>query len=195
MHFGSLLSDYNSKEEQGDFGEFKVKNKILRIRDKLGECYLYRDVYIESNNHVYQIDHVLICSKGIFVIETKAVSGKVIGNVSIKYWTSYVYGKKTEFFNPITQNAIHIKAMKYYFGEDFPYFSIVVFSENNKPNNLPNNVLNLKELQDYLLSFESDISLSGVQINYFKTNLEDLIKNKNALRHKHKEQVKYKTII
>ena len=74
MGFGSLLSYFNSTDEQGDFGEFKVKNKILRLGEKLGYFYLVRDVYIETKYFVQQIDHILINSNGIFVIETKGTN-------------------------------------------------------------------------------------------------------------------------
>lgn len=192
MHFGPLFSDGNSKDEQGDWGEFRVNNKILRIKNQLGECYLYRDIYIESNDVTYQIDHLLVHPKGIFVIETKAVSGLIYGSIDKGMWFSNVYGKKISFLNPLFHNKKHIDALKDIFGESFPYHSVIVFTERNKPKKMPNNVISLKELQEYLLNFESEQKLSPVQMHYFKVNLDEIIKNKAELRKKHKEQLKYK---
>ena len=195
MHFGSLFDDSNTKDEQGDWGEFRVKNKILRIKDKLGDCYLYNDVYIEIKNHIYQIDHILITCNGIFVIETKAVSGKIIANPLNKEWSSYVYGKHTTFINPIYQNKLHIDALKYVFGVGFDYHSIIVLTERNLPSGLPSNVINLRDLQDYLLSFNSEHKLTSAEMNYFKTNLDDIEKQKIEFKKKHKEKLKYHNTI
>lgn len=195
MHFGSLFDDSNSKDEQGDFGEFRVKNKILRIKDQLGECYLYNDVYIEIEDTIYQIDHILITPNGVFVIETKAVSGKIYADVSKKMWHSAIYGRKTQFLNPIYQNQLHIAALKYTFGDSFNYHSIIVFTERNKPDNLPDFVINIRDLQEYLLSFNEEDKLSSAEIKYFKDNLDDIQKNKVDFKKKHKEALKYhKTI-
>ena len=190
MGFGSLLSDFNSKEEQGDFGEFKVKNKLLKIKDKLEGFYLLRDVYVEYKDSVSQIDHILICSSGIFVIETKAVSGKVYGDIYLPKWNSYIYGNKTIFPNPIVQNIYHIDALKNFLGEGLPYYSIIVLSENNKPLNMPDNVVNLRELQNYLLATTSKKELEQEEIECLKAKLDVLVKEKNVLRQKHREQRK-----
>ena len=195
MHFGSLFDDGNTKEEQGEYGEFRVKNKILRNKEQLGCSYLYNDVYLEKDNNVYQIDHILLTVEGIFVIETKAISGKIYGSIDKEMWHSNVYGKSTRFLNPIIQNEIHIKALKNEFGDDFPYHSIIVFTERNKPNNLPDNVLNIKELKDYLLSFKSNKKLSPVEMNYFKVNLDEIITYRTKLKAKHKQQLKYKSYL
>lgn len=195
MHFGSLFDDGNTKDEQGEYGEFRVKNKILRIKDKLGECYLYNDIYIEIENTIYQIDHILVTTNGIFVIETKAVSGKIYASTSRNKWGAIVYGKRTDFVNPINQNEAHIRALRYVFGKDFDYHSIIVFTERNKPDDMPGNVINIRDLQDYLLSFNNEHKLSSAEINYFKTNLDDLEKNKAEFKKKHKALLKYhKTI-
>ena len=191
MHFGSLFDDSNSRDEQGNWGEFRVKNKILRIKDKLGECYLYNDVYIKVGNTIYQIDHILITCNGIFVIETKAVSGKILANPLHREWSGLVYGKRTTFINPIYQNKIHIDALRYVFGDCFDYHSIIVLTERNLPSGLPSNVINLRDLQDYLLSFESEHKLSSAEIKYFKDNLDDIQKQKTEFKKKHKEKLKY----
>ena len=195
MHFGSLFDDGNSKDEQGEYGEFRVINKILRIKDKLGECYLYNDVYLEIEDNIYQIDHVLITQNGVFVIETKAVSGRIIADTSKQMWSGLVYGNRTSFLNPLYQNKLHIEALKYIFGDGFEYHSIIVFTERNKPDNLPNNVTNIRDLQDYLLSFECDTKLSSAEMKYFKTNLDDIQKSKTEFKKKHKEKLKYHNTI
>ena len=192
MGFGSLLSDFNNTDEQGDFGEFKVKNKILRLGEKLGYFYLVRDVYIETKYFVQQIDHILINSNGIFVIETKAVSGTVAGHADEECWVSRIYGNYTPFYNPIMQNKKHIEALRDLLGNEYMYHSVIVFSENNKPNSLPDNVVNIRELQDYILSFDCEPKLDQGVIDYLKSRIEELLKDRVTLKRKHHEQLKFK---
>lgn len=192
MGFGSLLSDFNSTDEQGDFGEFKVKNKILRLGEKLGYFYLVRDVYIETKYFVQQIDHILINSNGIFVIESKAVSGRVAGHANEECWVSRIYGNYTPFYNPIMQNKKHIEALRDLLGNEYMYHSVIVFSENNKPNNLPGNVVNIREVQDYILSFDCEPKLDQGAIDYLKSRIEEILKDRVALKKKHHEQLKVK---
>jgi len=77
---------------------------------------------------------LLICSKGIFVFESKNYSGWIFGNELQKNWTQILpkskgYSNKEYFYNPIMQNASHIKHLKNLIGENVPMHSIIVFSD------------------------------------------------------------------
>ena len=190
MHFGALLDDFNSKEEQGDYGEHRVHVKIAKIRKELNLIVLYRSLFVESKGRIYQIDHVLVTENGIFVIETKAMRGKIHGEIDRDDWHSGVAKHSTCFLNPLIQNKLHVEALMDYLGAGFNYHSIIVFTENNKPMYLPNNVLNLKELQEYLLSFDCENKLSDVEAKYLKERIDELAKNRAELKHKHIMQIK-----
>ena len=69
------------------------------------------NLYIkDEDNRTTEIDLIMINPKGIFVFESKNVSGYIYGNPEKKYWTQYI-GKnnKIELFNPIWQNKKHIQ--------------------------------------------------------------------------------------
>lgn len=189
MYFGSLFDDGNEKEEQGEFGEARVRKKILRIRDQLGEFYFYNDMYIENGDRIYQIDHILLTSNGVFVIETKAVSGKVYATKDGELWTSIIYGKRTTFLNPIYQNNLHINALKQVLGNEFKYHSVIVFTERNKPNNVAINIVNIKELQDYLLGFKSTKKINHEGMMHIKIFLDETQQNRAQLKVKHKQML------
>ena len=89
-------------------------------------------MYVPTKKGTSQIDHVVVSSKGIFVLETKNYTGWIFGSENSQNWTQVIYKRKEKFYNPIWQNFGHIQALKEYLGEnttqDIPFSSIIVFS-------------------------------------------------------------------
>lgn len=98
-----------------------VKNKL---KGWLGEKFvsainwalLDRNVYRQLNNitleledgSTTQIDHIVVSVYGIFVIETKDISGQIYGSKNDRTWTKKIKGGKTyQFPNPLRQNYRH----------------------------------------------------------------------------------------
>lgn len=77
-----------------------------------------------------QIDHILVSTKGIFVIETKHYKGWIFGNAKSKAWAQIIYKNKYTFQNPLLQNYKHVKAVQniFEFLESRFIHNIVVFS-------------------------------------------------------------------
>lgn len=77
-----------------------------------------------------QIDHILVSTKGIFVIETKHYKGWIFGGVKSKMWAQIIYKNKYMFQNPLLQNYKHVKAIQdaFEFLESRFVHNIVVFS-------------------------------------------------------------------
>lgn len=119
--------------DKGKLGEYHIY-KYLRNLEKSGSKFLF-NVYIpKENGETTEIDVLLITTKGIFVFESKNYSGWIFGGENQRYWTQTLpqgRGKshKEKFFNPIMQNATHIKHLKAVVGDDIPHFSIIAFSE------------------------------------------------------------------
>lgn len=124
------------RSDVGKYGEYLIYKKLRNYETKLGAKFLF-NVYIpKENGETTEIDVLMICSKGIFVFESKNYSGWIFGNESQRYWTQVLpkgrgQGKsnKKNFFNPIMQNRGHIKHLKSLVGEDIPMRSIIAFSE------------------------------------------------------------------
>lgn len=113
---------------KGSYGERQV-NKILSNLDE--ETYkIYHDLYLPTeNDKTTQVDHIVTSPYGIFVIETKHLDGWIFGSEKNKYWTQVIYKRKEKLFNPIWQNAGHIKALENYLVLDKKLFSsIIAFS-------------------------------------------------------------------
>ncbi|SRR6266581_5736188 len=78
-----------------------------------------------GNTDTTQIDHVVVSTYGIFVIETKSYSGWIFGNAYHRTWTQVIYRYKKTFYNPLRQNYAHIKAIEALIKPLFPAAPIV----------------------------------------------------------------------
>ncbi len=121
------------RHDTGRYGEY-LTYKYLKHMEANGAKFLF-NVYIpKGNGETTEIDVLMICSKGIFVFESKNYSGWIFGSESQKNWyqtlpTGRGRNHKEHFYNPIMQNRSHIKHLKSLLGEQFPMRSIIVFSD------------------------------------------------------------------
>lgn len=122
------------RSDVGKYGEYLIYKKLRNFEINLSSKFLF-NVYIpKENGETTEIDVLMICSKGIFVFESKNYSGWIFGNESQRNWTQVLpkgrgRSNKEKFFNPIMQNRGHIKHLKSLVGEDIPMRSIIAFSE------------------------------------------------------------------
>ena len=78
-----------------------------------------------------EIDMIMLCQKGIYVIENKNYSGWIFGDEKSKNWCEILKGKKYFFYNPIKQNKSHIKNLeKQLQVGDGKYVSLITFNAN-----------------------------------------------------------------
>lgn len=117
----------------GRYGEYLIY-KHLRHIESAGGKFLF-NLYIPKNQEQKtEIDVLLICSEGLFVFESKNFGGWIFGNEAHQDWTQVFpkgYGRshKEKFYNPVKQNARHIRYLKVIVGENIPTHSVIVFSD------------------------------------------------------------------
>lgn len=136
------------KTLKGFFGELKVRLYLFFI---LGFGYSrFHNVTIGfSDGGSSQIDHIVICKKGIFVIETKNYSGLIKANPNANYWTQHIGRQEYKFYSPIKQNEGHLSALRYLLkSKKYPMHNKVVFVGSAKfsgqtPKNVHPNILHL----------------------------------------------------
>lgn len=122
-------NSYSSvKHDIGKYGEY-LTYKCLRHFEKIGGKFLFNIYIPKENNETTEIDVLLVCSKGLFVFESKNYTGWIFGNETQRNWTQIIYDDKYRFYNPIMQNASHIEHLKNLLGENVPMWSIIVFSD------------------------------------------------------------------
>ncbi len=128
-----------SSSSRGAAGERRLEF-ILESLDAMGfEGHCLNNVFVpRKNGSTTEIDVLFITRKGLFVIESKNISGYIFGHENRRNWTSTLYAgrrwygnkvNKYHFFNPIWQNKSHINALKNYCG-DITAFSIIAFGNN-----------------------------------------------------------------
>ena len=125
MYFFRLLMN----RLKGKAGEKVVARMLGKLPKE--QYIVLDDVTIPTPRGSNQIDHLIISVFGIFVLETKNYTGWIYGSESSEYWTQNIYGKKNQLYNPILQNAGHVRALRRVLKdfEPLPYISIVAFSE------------------------------------------------------------------
>ena len=111
---------------KGDIGEKVTAKHLMRLPS---DYVVLSDVLLPTDYGTTQIDHVVICPYGIFVIEVKNYNGNIFGSENSQYWTQNIYGHKYEFRNPLKQNLAHIYALKNVVNglKKVPFYSIIAF--------------------------------------------------------------------
>lgn len=95
---------------KGWFGELKT---VIATRLFLSSSdYVdINDVTIRTRRGTTQIDHVIVSLYGVFVVETKDMSGWIFGSEDDPFWTKINRGNKLKFQNPLHQNEGHIRVL------------------------------------------------------------------------------------
>lgn len=100
-------------------GERRVRSRLQR---RYRDWTLFNDVLLPSAHGTTQIDHIMLSPAGLFVIETKDMSGWILGGPVQKQWTqSFPAGRlarragirsnQFKFYNPLYQNEGHANAL------------------------------------------------------------------------------------
>ncbi|MEW6285308.1 MAG: nuclease-related domain-containing protein [Chloroflexota bacterium] len=134
--------------------------KVIKSNFSPPQFHLLNNITIPFRDGTTQIDHVLVSTKGIFVIETKNYSGWLFADEKSKQWAQVFYGVTHKFQNPIHQNYLHVKALEQLF--DFlpkeQIHSVVVFTGSAQfKTPMPKGVYYLHQLVEFLNSFQNDV--------------------------------------
>lgn len=122
----------------------------------------FHDVIVPATNGTTQIDHLLISPFGLFVIETKNISGWIFGSKDQHKWTQSLYGKTFSFQNPLLQNYRHTKCLADYLDIDHSIIHPIVFfiSKCTFKTPMPSNVLR-SGLSSYISGFRQPLLMEG----------------------------------
>ena len=185
----------NIAKIKGVQGEKQLERKLNRLRIP-GAIKVFRDCLLKTSWGSTQIDAIAVTRFGIGVFENKNYSGKIFGKPDHQNWRAVYGSKEHQFYNPISQNDTHIRAIKDLLKDqypDIPCFSAVVFSNSAK--------FRLKKCQDLHVCHMKDISkvvkkqlgpeiLTDEQVREISSILEkQFVKDKDA-RKEHIESVK-----
>lgn len=185
----------------GLYGEYSLY-RYLQPFESMGCKFLFNLYVPRDNGKTSEIDVVMFHSKGLFVIESKNYSGWIFGNESNKQWTQTLpvgrrRSHKERFYNPIMQNATHIRAIRKYVNDTIPIYSVIAFSDNCtlkdvtvKSSTIVTYYSSLQREIEYKLSTINNYSISADLLNetYNKlsqyANADDFIKYQHIYNHR-----------
>lgn len=151
------------------------KNSVTALLSTLStkDYIVLNDIMIRSYTGVSQIDHVVISTHGIFVIETHECHGEIVGKDTDQYWTWSTGEEKHRFFNPVSQNHAHIKALETALEQigKVPLISVVAFPRDCELKSEPLGVLHYDELLDKIQNYGKK-ALTKTQTEVIATMLE-----------------------
>lgn len=117
-------------ERKGRRGERIVAKELKGLGRR--EYIVLNDLLLPTaQGRTSQIDHVVVSTRGIFVVETKSLAGRIAGNEHSQYWIQYLSSQSRQIYNPLLQNAAHIRVLRRLLKDLDPelFVSVVVFTE------------------------------------------------------------------
>lgn len=172
-----------------------------RLAQKLtldsNEYRTFYDLLIEDRSRSTQIDHIIVSKYGVFVVETKNMTGWIYGSKDDSFWTQNIYGTKNRFLNPLRQNYLHTNSISNVFSiaNDKIHSVIVFWGDCIFKGEMPQNVL---KWQDYIgfIKSKNQILLTDNEVSDICEKLKSLnghipiitnIKNANVIKNQVRE--------
>jgi hypothetical protein len=155
---GYLLGKWGAHPGE-NIGEAKAR-QVLTDSFKSPDHHLLSSITLPYEGGTTQIDHILVSTKGVFVIETKHYSGWIFAGEKSPYWTQVIYKFRNKFNNPIHQNYRHVKALRELldFVPKEQIHSIVVFTGDAVfKNQIPNGVVYSSGLAEHINTFKEEV--------------------------------------
>jgi hypothetical protein len=153
-----ILATPTSSLSKGEIGERVVSQEAESLLDE-DKYHLLNNVTLRTEDGTTQIDHVIISIYGVFVVETKNMSGWIFGNPKHRTWTQVIYDDRYKFQNPLHQNYKHVKTLKTLLGlNGLQLHSVVVFVGGcDLKTEMPENVMYLEGFIDYIESKQQPV--------------------------------------
>ena len=185
---------------KGKLGELQV-NLLIRLFLPSNQYELLKNITLPTEDGTTQIDHVIVSRYGIFVLETKNMSGWIFGKENQKQWTQQIFKQKYKFQNPLHQNYKHLKTLEANFGipEESLHSVIVFIGDSTFKNNMPDNVTFARGAIEYIKSFQKVVYTNdqllelimvingGTKVRGFKTDREHVTHVKDIVAKKHEK--------
>ncbi len=128
----------------GQSAETIINNDIATWAKHTTNRFIKASLYAYNKNMVFEVDGILITTKGIIVVEIKSIKGEIIGEAKATQWIKKIGEKQHITGNPIIQNDKHINHIMKMLDIKVPIVSLIVYSnraESIKVTNQPGHVV------------------------------------------------------
>ena len=129
------------EQGKGHFLEYLIEYALSHGRLS-GRSRVWSNVLVPKDGALIdeaEIDVLMLHERGVFVFESKNYSGWIFGSEDQRMWTqSLNRATKTRFYNPIKQNAVHVKALSRRLAvPESAFASYIVFSDRCELKKVP----------------------------------------------------------
>lgn len=174
----------------GDGAEIAVENYIKKY---FPSSKIMKELYLKTPNGLTELDMLLLCGRGIFIIEIKSHNGYIVTRG--KHWTQRWKDKVVRFHNPTYQNKIHKKALEDILNKrqslaSLPIYTVTVFtspkvtfSENVK------DVIRLSLLSKYIKSKPIEKRMTADNIENIEKLINCYMETSTRRKRKHKKRI------
>ncbi len=184
----AFISFLKTPKGKGLYGEFLIKLRLGKTKEDTK--YVFNNCLFLDGEKTIQIDHIVVSSKGVIVIETKNYAGRIYGEENSQEWTQVLnFGKvKNKFYNPLKQNSSHCYYIRKLLPQNTPVLPFVVFVKNNTDYLNTDKVIDLKNLSQKLKNLPNVIDSSSITslAKIIEENLNNEIKNSQHIKNIHK---------
>ena len=172
---------------KGWLGEYQVR-RIIGKNNPNKNKYVINNLTFNDGTKSVQIDHLIISTSGLIVIETKNRVGKIYGKEDDLNWTVvFKYGKeKASMFNPVKQNEGHLKSLEKILSVKAPMNSIIVFTKNADLREISTQttpVVYANSLKQFIKEYSVASAISSEQVLDIYNQLKE-IKDNNKITNK-----------
>ncbi len=144
------------------FGDLAEETVSKKLKEEFPGSVVMDNVFLKTTRGSTQIDHILLCKWGVFVIETKSHNGTI--RMEKREWVQIYQDKVVRFHSPLLQNESHIKAVKAILSRhralrNIPVKGIVVFTSNKLQfSGRKDGVIRLHQISPYIKSGGKTVS-------------------------------------
>lgn len=188
-----FLAKSRSPAYKGGIGESEVARIARRFLPE-PSYKAFHNIYLAGGRGITQIDHIFVSRFGVFVVETKNMSGWIFGNKRDRQWTQKIYQHTYRFQNPLRQNYGHVRVVASIARIPIRYVhSVVAFvGDATLMTPMPPNVTTDADFVHYVESF-SDAAFSESQVETICERLtESAIQQTRQTRRAHIRSVRAK---
>ncbi len=173
----------------GWFGEWRTGFKLWLGLD--AETYVrFPNVILPSSSGTTQIDHIIVSAFGVFIVETKNLSGWIFGSQNKPVWTQSIYGWNYTFQNPLRQAHRQKVILASFLGlEESLIRPVIVFvGSGSFKTHMPSNVIR-DGLIDYIRSFDNQV-FTQKEVDRMVFLMEDHVETSTLTKADHLDSLK-----
>lgn len=192
-HFYSKIKSRIRQNKVDHFGDSAEEKVLSFLKKNFPRSVIIDSVYLKTPSGLTELDILMICEKGIFIIEVKSHNGYIITHG--KFWTQRWRDKVVRFHNPVYQNNVHRTALDNIFRKrqslaSLPVYTVVVFTSPNVSfSQNVKDVIKLSSLSSYIKRRKTDKRMTKETIRTVEKFIKNNMETSRIKQSRHKKRI------